>query len=477
MSSPTLVEPSELDPLFASLPQLLSCAFGAKPALERARFFARKLPEVAPSLFSQSLVLFSRGGEHFVPVWRDDGATAKPRGWPRWPLERLFKSLHPCLITRPRDSVQALALPFTAAAGERYVVIAPMSATELSTAQKAFLEILQSVPTGSGSALASPQHRSGMDNILVDEAPDAPTLLVLGSGKELAFLAAFAAERGWSVEFVPTFGHVLERLTHRSVDALALDSRLLHSPIANLCTLRRLLYPLDLGVLYLDRSEASNEVAALVDECITPDAPKNEVVRAFKRLTSAIPARRARAIAARITAHEAVLASCVTYDELCKEIARGALSAGMEFAAVSLIDSEGALYRAEFPERDVPLVSSMPANFLSGYAIIRSAIDAEFFREAFDDAESIEAISRARPLSAASIPIIQSGRVAGTLLALTFSYRFSGDHAAGLMQLCDAAGRVLARLPPERRAPPPTDIDDFRSSVMKRSADSAPPLR
>jgi hypothetical protein len=227
------------------------------------------------------------------------------------------------------------------------------------------------------------------------------------------------------------------------------------------------------AVLYLDSGDSSNEVHALVDECVPLDSPKEQILRALKRLTTAVPARRARTMMATIESREPLLTSCSTYEQVCRETADAAVFAGAEFAAVCLIDRGGTLYRSERPNYATPLAPAMPANFLSGYATIRSKVDADFFRETFDDTESIEAIAARKPHSGASIPIVDAGRVAGTLFALTFSYRFSQDHAAGLMQLCEIAGRALGTIPDERRAPAPVAIRGYRSTLTKRSADSA----
>jgi hypothetical protein len=117
-----------------------------------------------------------------------------------------------------------------------------------------------------------------------------------------------------------------------------------------------------------------------------------------------------------------------------------------EWAAVHLFDSSGELYRAEFPERDEPLMRQVPLTFLSGYAVMKTRVDDEFFTELCEEQSVYDALRALHPRSGAAIPLVHGGTLIGSIVALTIDRDLEEADFEGLALFAEAASEAFVSL-------------------------------
>ena len=433
------------DQRFSKLPSILRRLTQTEYTAHQVRALMDELLDADPRLFVSVSLLRSRGGWPFVLV-REKGEAGEARSaWRKWPLERLFTTRRPCVITSPGASGRGLAIPF-AVESDRYVVIAKLRGGALDDAESLFLRMLEEL-TLPGLVRRPSALDSSLDKRTAEEPLSAPRLVTLGLTDELRATAAeLAVARGYALSSVPSFGHLLQCVERAGADAILLDARALSDPLVTLRLLRHAPLNSDLPILYFDTSAPTAEIGSLVDVCVGPAFTRDALFKGMKQIVSLIPARRKQALRGSVASFEATLRACTDHAHLARSIASAAVLIAGDWAAVSLLDGAENVHLGEYPLYGVPVMSCVPSTLLSGYSIMRSPVDQEFYREILDDEATIERLRNMRPSAAASIPLVHSGRVSGTLLILSQTHAMRDAEWDALLELSAYAARALEQM-------------------------------
>jgi hypothetical protein len=424
-------EEAFLDTRFAALPRLIRDATNPNATAADVRHFMDELLQADPALFAGALHFFSREGHGFVLVRHTGGSIEDVRGWPRWPLKRLFAARRASLISNPSTSQTALAVPFCVSS-ERHVVIAPLSIEQCDEAQQTFLDALQS------ATVPAPAAQYAGERV--------PRFVWLGNDGELAErIDAITRARGWPVLSAPTLGHVLMMLERDLVDVTLFEASALRSALPSLRAVRHAATIGDAPIVLFTDDDVGAEVQTLVD-CVVPKcAGEGELLRVLKGATAIVSRTRTEALRASVHRMESRLRACRDYGELAETCARGALSLGADIVAVMLADEHGDVYAAHEPQ-DTLLGDIWPTPFMTGESITYTRVGEAFFREAFDDDEYARRLSGLHAQSGTALPIVSGTHIIGTMLAFSTRQPMFQPEFDALTELCERTGRVLLTL-------------------------------
>jgi hypothetical protein len=436
---------SELDPRFAQLPELIRCATGPALTVADVRRFSELLLKADGEMFAGTLLFYSRDGRGFVLVGEVGASGNAPREWSRWPLRRLFVGRRPCVITRSFDCARALAVPLKLSAGGYYAVVAPIEIPRLEFAQMTFLEILESLFIGMDDRNES--FRTSTDRIGIQYSAAAPVIAWFG-GKNALYqeVLRVSVAHGWQLDIAPTLGHVVKRLEQRDLDVLVIDGTALRYGIETLRMLQRASRSFVVPVLYVNGRDTTSELKALVDDCIATPLVLEDVFKSLKRLVSIAPSRRADGLRSSVEEFSASFRTCKNSAALAQEIAVAAIAIGAEWASVSIVDQLGAVYNAEEPRGTIRLMQGLPSTFLSGDTVMRSPVEADFFNEVIDDSRTRQRLETLAPRSAIALPLAESGRIIGTMLAFSITRLMSEAHYQAMLDLGRLASHCCSEL-------------------------------
>lgn len=420
-----------LDARFAALPRLIRDATNPNATAADVRHFMDELLQADPALFAGALQFLSREGHGFVLVRHAGRPIGDLRGWPRWPLRRLFAARRASLISNPSTLQTALAVPFNVGS-ERHVVIAPLALEQRDDAQQTFLDALQSATTPA-PALAHAGER-------------VPRFVWLGSNVDLAErIGAVTRARGWLVLSAPTLGHVLMMLERDLVDITLLDAQALNGELGSLRAMRHAAMIGDAPIVLFTDDDVGPEVQTLVDCSAPTTASEGELLRLLKSSAAMVSRMRTEALRASVQGMEQQLRGCGDYDDLAETCARGALSLGADIVAVMLADEHGDVYAAHQPQE--PLLGELwPTPFMTGESITYTRAGEGFFRSAFDDEEYARRLKALRAHSGAALPIVSGAHIVGTMVALSTRQQMFQPEFDALTELCERTGRVLLTL-------------------------------
>lgn len=438
---------SECDSRLLQLPEIVRLATKTDSSITDIRRFIEYLIDLRPALFSGAKLFVSRRGHRFVLVRETGTPDGTSRTWARWPLHRLFVNRRACVIRSPAGNLQALAVPFDVAPAQRYVVIATLRCSpELTAAERVFMGCLE----GLLLPLKPPQEPVrvfALDSIRTEPLASAPTFLWYGSSGALRDrMQEILLQRGWDLRCVSTLAEVLQAVERGAVDIVMLDGSIAGDPARILRALRLVAGQLDVPLLFFDRRQPTPEIEALIEQYLPPDAGKDRILRAIKEVIRLVPERRAEALRGAAAGFSGALQNVADCTELARLLAVGATELAGDFASVTLIDNAGNMYAAESPSRQEPLLDRIPLTLLSGYAVMRSRIDSEFFREVTDDPAAQQRLESFGALSGATIPIADGGRIVGSLVVLSSTRRMYEPECEALLQLADIGARAFSEV-------------------------------
>ena len=437
----------ECDSRLLQLPEIVRLATKTDSSITDIRRFIQNLIDLRPALFYGAKLFVSRAGSRFVLVREAGLQDGTSRSWARWPLHRLFVNRRACVIRNPAGNVQALAVPFDVAPTQRYVVIARLRDTpELTATERVFIGCLESLLL----PLKPPQEPLrvfALDSIRTEPLASSPRFLWYGSSGALRDrMHAILEQRGWELGCVSTFAESLQAVECGAVDIVMLDGSIAGDPTRLLRALRLVAGKLELPLLFFDQRVPTPEIEALVERYLPPDAGNDSILRAIKAVIRLVPQRRAEALRGAAAGFSAVLQSASDCTDLASQLAIGATELAGDWASVTLIDNGGNMYAAEWPTRQEPLLDRVPLTLLSGYAVMRSRIDSEFFGEVTDDPTAQRHLESLGALSGASIPISNGGRIVGSLVVLSTTRRMYEPECEALLQLADIGARAFSEV-------------------------------
>lgn len=438
----------EPDPRFLQLPEIIRLAGKSDAGITDVHRFIERLDALRPSLFSRIVLFVSRERQSFVLVRETGEPDSGSRNWARWPLQRLFVNRRACVIRNPVTNVQALAVPFSVAPGQRYVVVAPLRAhPELNATERVFIQCLESLLLPSVERKQTVRAYS-LDSIRTEPLAAAPMFLWYGKSESLsARIEGLMERRGWDLWRVANFAEVLKAIEGRTVDAILLDGSVSDDPVSMLRAIRHLSGVMDVPIVLFNGNAVTPEVEALVDRCLPKESEGDTIFRALKEVLRLVPERRSEALRSAALGFSSLLQSSRDCTELARNLALAAseLASG-SWASVQLFDHAGNMYAAEVPVRIEPLMDRVPFSLLNGYAVMRSRIDSEFFAEVTDDPRTQQRLESLAPLSGASIPIADGGRIVGTMIVLSIVRRMYEPEFDALLQIADVGARAFAEV-------------------------------
>jgi hypothetical protein len=429
------------DPRLAALPAIFQFHSGRLPNGANLHRLMELVMHADDRIFSEALLFASENGKPFV-LLHDVGTPAPGiRSWTRWPLERLFAKRRAAIITNPETNDKGLAIPFQVPQAERYVIVFALRKTELTKYDRDFLSVLQCV------AAVVPQGpfewRSRVyDRIEGSAVPAPPRLFFYGREKLRGRIEKLIARHGWQLDSSASYKDVATAL--RSVLQMVLiDGSALPAGPSMLRWLRRT--AANTPILYIGRG-IDEETEVLVDAHVEPEASDDELFAAIKSMVRELPRKRRDYLEALVARLSPILLSATSYGQLSMMIARCLVPHFADWAAVHLFDSSGELYRAEFPQRDEPIMREVPLTFLSGYAVMKARVDEQFFAELCEERSVYENLAALQPRSGAAIPLVHGGTLIGSLVALSIHRDLDEADFEGLALFAEAASESFVSL-------------------------------
>jgi|GEM_PF-4338913 len=431
----------------AALPNILEFSAGRIPNAANLHRLMELVLQSDPLLFTQALLFASEGDQPFLLLHDMGTASDDGRSWTRWPLERLFGKRRAALITNVITGRRGFAIPFTVAPCERYVVVVVLADVQLSSSDRDFLKVLECVPALAPKAM--PQRRVGQyDHVEAELVPVTPRLSYFGGKKMRARLENLVSRRGWEVSIFE--GNRLDVFSPRRspYEILLIDGAAMIDALAVLRSFRR--NAPTVPILYFG-ANPDPETEVLVDACISNYASDNEVFAAIKNLVRELPARRREQLEVAVSRLTAGLSTASSYEQLARAITHGIVALFGEWAVVHLFDASGDVHHAEFPMNDSPLMPEVPMTFISGYAVMKTRVDEDFFAEVCGDSETREALARLQPRSGAAIPLSNNGEIIGTFVVLSTERDLDLPDFEALSQYAQNASQALAALLERRK--------------------------
>lgn len=446
------------DERLAALPSILQFHAGRMPNAANLHRLMELVVRADGKLFSAALLLASEKGPFLV--LHDCGpATQGMRSWTRWPLERLFAKRRAATITNPVTNEKALAIPFHVPPAERYVLIFVLRAEELSKNDRDFLSVLQCVAAVVPQSAFEWRTRV-YDRIEAPVVPSAPRLFYYGHPKLRERIEKMIARRGWRLESSSSYKEAMSAMRSDLqmvlIDGAALSGR----PPTMLRWLRRTAP--NTPVLYFGEI-LDDETEILVDGYVDPESSDAELFGAIKSIVRELPRRRRDHLEALVGRLSPVLLSATSYGQLATMTARCLVPHFAEWAVVHLFDASGELYRAEFPQRAEPVMREVPLTFLSGYAIMKTRVDEQFFADLCEEQSVYDALQALHPRSGAAIPLVHGGTLIGSLVVLTIKRDLEESDFQGLALFAEAASEAFMSL--QLRADQAADSNDAWTRV------------
>lgn len=439
--------------LFDRFPELLRHA--REPSEEDVRRFAALLPECDPGLFGCVQILRSQDTRRWVGVRQTSAQAPAAESWQRWPVGRLFARRRACIITNPHEAKRALAVPFAVRRNEYYIVVAEIAQPVLTAARQLFVDAICSVTLGVGGAQAFGQQTA---------LPEHPSVVWFGKNDaQRERVQDILNERGVQMRNARSLRHALALIEDDYVDVAIVSAQGRDEALKALRALRHAAGTFDVPILLFDDWTDADEVDVLVERRLPHGAPAESINRAIKELLGLLPQRRTEALLSLAQSYAADLQRCTDAAAIAAVLVRAAIEMGAEAAYGSIMDRTGALHTATAPEGVSLPEGAIPDTFLDGKPLIAPVVDAEFYERFSDDRETVDRMRRLAPQSAACLPLISAGRIAGTLTALTMRARLGGPHFTAFEALCDVAARALHRI--ERR----TDRSGDREAPLRAS--------
>jgi hypothetical protein len=122
-----------------------------------------------------------------------------------------------------------------------------------------------------------------------------------------------------------------------------------------------------------------------------------------------------------------------------------AMSLGCSIVSVMLVDDMGRVHAAKRPHGVDRVLERLPIAFITGETLMRTVVDAGFFKDVFNDSSDHESVPSGS-VSGVSIPIRDGEVIAGTLLGLSTGRPLFEPEFAALNDLCGMAGRALSAI-------------------------------
>ncbi len=286
-----------------------------------------------------------------------------------------------------------------------------------------------------------------VDSIKFAPLPAAPDIVLHISDAALRrTLQEMIARRGWQVTKASNLGDLWGLLEARRVDVVLLDSTGSMKPLAALRAIRHATGTSHAAIIYFGGEQDDAELDLLVDGRVPQTASRDEIFRVIKETIRLIPKRRRQSLVSTVGFFWPQLVQCADGMELARAVCRSACEIGADRCVVQMFDSSGNLYSAHRPESEKPAIDVVPTTFLDGRAIVRSQIDEDFYSEITDDETARNGLAALSPVSGASIPIMESGRVVGNMLVLTRRRQLSEAEFEAMLSLCESASRAFSIL-------------------------------
>ncbi len=429
------------DARLAALPEILQFNSGRMPNAVNLHRLMELVMRTDRDLFSDALLFASERGEPFL-LLHDLGVSRQaPRLWVRWPLERLFNKRRAAVITNPVTGEKGLAIPFQVAPAERYVIIFTLRTAELDKADRDLLSVLECI------AAVVPQTtsewRSNVRNrIDAPAVPCAPRLFYYGNPKLRARIEHLISRHGWELDSAVNHTETIASLASES-QMILIDGSAMPPGPRMLRALRNA--AASAPILYFAEN-CDEETQILVDARVSPTASDDQIFAALKSIVRELPQRRRDYLEALVGRLTPVLLSATSFRQLASVIAQCLVPHFADWAAVHLFDSTGELYRAEFPDSDEPIMQQVPMTFINGYAVMKSRVDQEFFAELCDEPLVWEALAALQARSGAAIPLLHSGTLVGSIVALSTERDLDEADFEGLASFAEAASDAFASL-------------------------------
>lgn len=454
------LEPAR-DERIRHLPSILNFSRGLLPNAANLHRLVESLLAADASLFEYCSLFGSKSGNAFVPLHVEPPCIPNSalRGWP---LEFAVSRRRASLIAQSGTGREALAIPFIVSSLEQYVIVAQLR-REISAADRCFLQAVSCVVDRVPDARSS----FAQDGNLPAPMPKLRVAYV-GTGPIDSRCASLFAAWEWPV--TRTSYPSLANPDVRNTDLAIVDGAARGQP-APVLRLLRLALPRAM-VVYL--GAPVEEVTALADEVLIPEASALTAGRTFKRLARELREARFRDCDAAMAREAAVWRSLNSAAELTRRLAAILTDTVADWACVHVIDDDGKPYVAESPGETAPVLPDIPDFFLAEYPLFKPQLDEKFYAAISNDADAQERLAGLGATSGCAVPITADGALIGCVIALSLREVYDSEHFERISRAASAAGNAYVEMRTARRRTLLPDIGRVVCSAYQADAYSGP---